>query len=58
MAEQMAGVDMEFFECILEELRDGETVFVRTSLSKSKVKAILTKLGATDEDLSRLEMER
>jgi hypothetical protein len=49
-------VDEEFCRCILEELRDGETVTVQSEQPEA-VRRTIARLGATDSEMGRLTID-
>lgn len=49
-------VDEEFCSCILEELRDGQTVTVQSE-QPDAVRRAIANLGATDSEMTRLIIE-
>ena len=53
---QREPVDEEFCRCILEELRDGQTVTVQSQQPEAVLRAI-ARLGATDGEMERLTIE-
>ena len=46
-------VDEEFYRCILEELRDGQTVTMQSEQPEA-VRRTIARLGATDSEMERL----
>lgn len=50
-------VDEQFCRAVLDELRDGETVTVRTTSNPDDVLRALVRLGATDEEVERVEFD-
>jgi hypothetical protein len=49
-------VDEEFCRCVLEELRDGQTMTVQTEQPEAVVRT-LARLGATDSEMERLTIQ-
>jgi hypothetical protein len=50
-------VDEEFCRCVLEELRDGETVTVQSEQTAAAIRKAMLRLGATERELERLTIE-
>ena len=48
-------IDEEFLRCCLEELRDGEAVTIQTGVPFGRIRNALARLGATDEEIDRVQ---
>jgi len=53
----MDEVDEEFCQCVIEELRDGECITVKTR-DPTAMHNALVRLGATDEEMERVTIKR
>lgn len=48
--------DEDFIRECLNEVRDGETVTIQTTVAPRKIEAALRKIGATEEEIGRIEL--